>query len=85
MMSDPGRDASDDQLGVVLAEYWLRADRGERIDRQSFLAQHADRAGELAEYFECSDALGRFAAPPAGPPRPEHAAPPAPCPPAGRR
>jgi hypothetical protein len=41
----------------VLAEYMLRIDRGERIDRARFLQEHPEVADQLREYFADLDAI----------------------------
>jgi eukaryotic-like serine/threonine-protein kinase len=45
------------QFGKALAEYLRRADGGEVIDRSQFLAEHADVADLLREYFESADEI----------------------------
>ncbi|MBN1853318.1 MAG: serine/threonine protein kinase [Pirellulales bacterium] len=41
----------------ILADYWIRIERGEIIDREVFLAQHADHAAEIQKFFEDEDAF----------------------------
>ncbi len=41
----------------VLAEYFVRIDRGERIDREDFIQQFPDCAAELRAYFADSEAM----------------------------
>src|SRR5262249_61931340 len=38
-------------LEEVLEEYMRRLDRGEVVDRDQFVARHAELAGELRSYF----------------------------------
>jgi hypothetical protein len=47
----------EDPLDEVLAEYKLRIDCGERIDRQEMLETHPEIADELRKYFAVSDAF----------------------------
>jgi formylglycine-generating enzyme required for sulfatase activity len=54
-MDDPG--GHEDRLNVVLAEYLVRVDRGERVDRGGFVAAHAEFADELRAYFDDGDAV----------------------------
>ncbi len=48
-------------LDAVLAEYLERIDAGEAVDRERFLAEHADLADELRAYWAASDSLGAMA------------------------
>jgi len=58
-MSSGGSDVASKQarLGQVLADYMLRVDRGEPVDREQFVAAHAEVADDLTTYFADSDAL----------------------------
>src|SRR5215471_13796711 len=51
-------------LEEVLEEYMRRLDRGEVVDRDQFLARHAELADELRSYFAGSDELERLGRPP---------------------
>ncbi|MBN9120186.1 MAG: protein kinase [Planctomycetes bacterium] len=62
-------------LDDVLAEYMLRLDRGEPVDRTAFVAEHPQWADALREYFDGCDSLDRFTGGPAGPARPAPDAP----------
>jgi serine/threonine protein kinase/WD40 repeat protein len=46
----------------VLREYMARLDRGEAVDRESFIAEHRQFERELREYFEGSEALRQLRA-----------------------
>jgi tetratricopeptide (TPR) repeat protein/tRNA A-37 threonylcarbamoyl transferase component Bud32 len=60
---EPDDDSRQDELDEVLAEYMVRVDRGEFVDRARFIAEHSDFAEALRSYFEGSDDLQRMAAP----------------------
>ena len=51
----------DPRVKAALAEYMERLDRGEPVDRQQFLAQHADIAAELESFIATAEQLGRLA------------------------
>ncbi|HEX3450162.1 MAG TPA: protein kinase, partial [Isosphaeraceae bacterium] len=51
------------ELDQVLADYMERLDRGEFVDRERFVAEHPDFAGDLYIYFEGSDDLMRLTLP----------------------
>lgn len=53
----------EDTLDRVLAEYLRVVDRGDPIDRQQFLAQHADIAEELRAILLTADEIERMAGP----------------------
>ena len=44
----------------VLAEYMLRLDRGEAVDRDRLLSEHPEAAEELRLFFDDSDAVEQF-------------------------
>jgi WD40 repeat protein/tRNA A-37 threonylcarbamoyl transferase component Bud32 len=52
---EPGGDSSRGCEGI--AEYLLRIDRGEQIDRERFIAEHPGEAAELRQYFADLDSL----------------------------
>jgi eukaryotic-like serine/threonine-protein kinase len=66
-MGDRDLDDDDDswpaELDQVLADYMERVDRGEPVDRERFIAEHPEFAGDLHSYFEASDDLLRLALP----------------------
>lgn len=47
----------NDQLDEILAQYLIRTDRGESVDREAFLAAYPECADELRAYFADSDAV----------------------------
>ena len=61
-MSDQLKHAgsTDPRVGAALREYLERMDRGESIDREEFLARHAEIAGELHSFIAAEGALGRL-------------------------
>ena len=55
---------SDDrsrQIDAAIAEYLEALEQGTPLDREAFLAQHADIAGELRQFLEDDSALKRDA------------------------
>ena len=65
---DPDEDDDDEDPGragleQALADYMERVDRGEPVDRDRFLAEHPEFAGDLSAYFEASDDLLRLTFP----------------------
>jgi eukaryotic-like serine/threonine-protein kinase len=46
----------------VLADFLLRLDRGEAVDRERLLSEHPEAAEDLRRFFEDSDAVEQFAA-----------------------
>ncbi len=53
----------DPRVKAALAEYMERTDRGEQVDRQQFLAAHADIADELSSFIATSEELARLVSP----------------------
>jgi eukaryotic-like serine/threonine-protein kinase len=47
----------EDRLDEVLAEYLVRVDRGEKVNRLEYIAAHPEVAEELREHFADSDAI----------------------------
>ena len=66
-MSDsasPQPDASgEDPASAAIADYFMRLDRGERVDRDEFIAEHTDIADQLREFFEGANLVEQFAGP----------------------
>jgi serine/threonine protein kinase len=60
----------EDHLDAAVAEYLLRIDRGERVERQAFVAEHADCAQGLRAYFASADQIAQALSEPV--PLPEH-------------
>ncbi len=60
--SDVSREASPRLLAAVAA-YLQRQERGKAADREALLAEYADVAGELAEFFCDHDRMNALAAP----------------------
>ena len=63
-MNQPSHDQSNgssrsDRADKVLAEYLVRIDRGEQIEREQFLADHSEVAEELQAYFAMADQVGK--------------------------
>src|SRR5262245_59003526 len=58
--TEPGESQRQAKLDAALADYMERADRGEAIDRESFIAQHPDLAEDLRSYFRGSDEFERM-------------------------
>lgn len=54
-------------LDDVLAEYMLRLDRGEALDRAAFVAEHPRWAAALCEYFDGCDSLDQLTGGPVAP------------------
>src|SRR5262245_20386124 len=80
--SEPTDGSRQARFDEVLAEYMERVDRGEDVNRDYFLAMHAELAQELHSYFEANDEVQQLADPAriipganlgalAGTPRPE--------------
>ncbi len=63
----PGSDQPDRtrRLNQLIAEYMLRVDRGQRVDRDAFVAEHADCEVELRQYFRESDEIDEAVGAPA--------------------
>src|SRR4051794_20076707 len=59
---------ADAGLEEALAEYMLRVDRGEAVDRARFCAAHPEWADALREYFAGVDSLEELTGRPGGPP-----------------
>lgn len=57
MKPDPHEEPREQQADEALAEYMLRLDRGEQVDRDEFLRQHPAVAEELRAYFVSSEAV----------------------------
>jgi predicted unusual protein kinase regulating ubiquinone biosynthesis (AarF/ABC1/UbiB family) len=53
----------DPRVKAALAEYMERVDRGEQVDREQFLAAHAEIADELGSFISTSEELARLASP----------------------
>ncbi len=51
--------AHEDYLDAVLAEYLVRIDRGESVDRRAFIAKYPGAAADLESYFADADAVAR--------------------------
>ena len=56
-MAEADDENDDCRLDEVLAEYMLRVDRGEVVDREQFIAEHSDVADKLRGYFADSEAV----------------------------
>ena len=56
-MADERETSEHDPLDEILAEYMLRVDRGEAVDREQFIAQHPDLADKLHAYFADVEAI----------------------------
>jgi anti-sigma factor RsiW len=56
-MTDPRLDPLDALCDKILAEYLMRIDQGERIDRKQFLEQHPAAANRLRSHFEDAAAV----------------------------
>ncbi len=52
------------QFDPVLVEYLRRIDKGEEVDQAQFIAEHAEFADELRDYFATADRVERIAASP---------------------
>lgn len=59
MSPNPPNAKIEQLVDEALADYTLRIDRGEPIDREEFLRQHAGIAHELRAYFATSDEVRR--------------------------
>src|SRR5262245_25107620 len=53
----------DPRVEAAPAEDMERVDRGEQVDREQFLAAHADIADELGSFITTSEELARLASP----------------------
>jgi len=62
-MSNADDQQDDPRFETVLVEYLRRVDKGEQIDQAQFIAEHAEFADELREYFETAGQIERMAAP----------------------
>ncbi|MBN1853601.1 MAG: serine/threonine-protein kinase, partial [Pirellulales bacterium] len=60
-MSESNHSNHEDRADKVLADYLLRIDRGEKIDREQFLAAHPEVGEELRAYFAGADVLEAMA------------------------
>lgn len=49
----------EEPLDAAVAEYMLRIDRGERVDRQAFLAAHPDCVQGLLDFFTSGDQIAQ--------------------------
>ena len=58
-MPNPEETSHFDPVDEVVGEYLLRLDRGERVDREAFIAAHPGIAADLRKFFADNDALGR--------------------------
>ncbi len=56
-MSEVHDEENPDRLDEVLAEYMQRADRGEVVDREQFIAEHPEVADGLRAFFADFDAI----------------------------
>lgn len=76
-----------DAAEAALAEYMLRVDRGESVDRARFLQAHPECAADLSDYLAFADEVDAIVSPapdgPDGPDGPETGAGPGPGPGAG--
>ncbi len=63
-MSSADEQQDDPRFEEALAEYLRRIDRGEHVDQAQFIAEHAEFADALREYFETAERVERMAAPP---------------------
>ena len=62
--SQPIDDApADDRLAAALAEYLAAADAGTPPEREAWLAQYPELAGELRDFFAAHDEVDRVASP----------------------
>jgi tRNA A-37 threonylcarbamoyl transferase component Bud32 len=59
-MSEPNPSNDYTPLDEALAEYVMRTDRGESVDREEFIAAHPELAEELRAYFADADAVERM-------------------------
>lgn len=59
-LDDP---VSDDPAAGAIAEYFELVDRGERVDREAFMARHSDVADLLREFFVGANLVEQFAGP----------------------
>ncbi|MDX1947409.1 MAG: protein kinase, partial [Pirellulaceae bacterium] len=64
-MAEPteNRSERDDRLEKLLAEYVRAEDAGQPLDREQFVAEHPELAGELRSFLRNRDALRRLADP----------------------
>ena len=58
-MTPSDQEPGSEPLDHVLAEYMLRIDRGEPVDREQYLQEHPEVADQLREYFADLDAIGQ--------------------------
>jgi len=61
MVHDPSDNSSHDPADRAIAEYMLRRDRGEDVDRDAFVAQHPEAAQQLRAFFADSEAVRHLA------------------------
>lgn len=60
-MSSEGQHS--DSVDRLIVEYLQRSDAGEQIDRETFLREHPEEAGELSDFFETGDDIDQMAGP----------------------
>jgi len=63
-MSGADEQRNDPRFEEALVEYLRRIDQGEQVDQAQFIAEHAEFADELREYFATADRIERIAASP---------------------
>ena len=57
-MTDSHTQDDSSPLDKILAEYMQRIDRGDKVDREAFIAEHPGFTAELNAFFEDCDRLG---------------------------
>lgn len=62
-MSSDDDQQDDPRFEAVLVEYLRQIDKGEHVDQAQFIAEHADFADALRDYFETAGQIERMAAP----------------------
>jgi tRNA A-37 threonylcarbamoyl transferase component Bud32 len=60
VMAETRAESEHDPLDDILAEYMLRADRGDAVDREQFIAQYPDFSDRLQAYFADASAIAAF-------------------------
>jgi HEAT repeat protein/tRNA A-37 threonylcarbamoyl transferase component Bud32 len=56
-MAEPEKHDEPNRFDEILAEYLIRIDRGEEVDREEFIRQHPEVGEELRAYFADADAV----------------------------
>jgi eukaryotic-like serine/threonine-protein kinase len=59
-MIDENNNSSENSIDKAIADYMLRIDKGEHVDREQFIAQHPDIADLLRAHFADADDLERL-------------------------